>query len=146
MITLLLKKLDGTIESKVVDLKYKVSENFCAYEFLVNGDDNLDLACVSQYDIDTLQYMRTLYGLSIMPTSAGRTPKYNIKIGGSTESNHAHIFDVNDFIINSATNIQLDNVFNFLKLREYTGIGRYKGGRFHIDRGYRDKITVWDKR
>jgi len=147
-ITLLLKKLDGTIESKIVDSKYKLSEHFCADEFLVNGNDNLDLACASQYDIDTLEYIRTLYGLGITVTSAGRTPKYNIKkeIGGASNSNHQYMFDCLDFVIKDATSIQLDNIFSYLKLRGYEGIGRYKGNRFHIDKGYRDKLTVWDER
>ena len=145
-ITLLYKKIDGTIESKVIDGKEKLSEHFYAYEFLINQDEKIDLACASEYDIDTLEYIRTLYGIGINITSAGRTPKYNSNIGGASESNHTRMFDVIDFMINGVTNIQLDCVFNYLKLREYTGAGRYKNGRFHIDRGYRDKLTLWDER
>jgi uncharacterized protein YcbK (DUF882 family) len=145
-ITLLLKKLDGTIESRLVDKKEALSQNFYAYEFLVNKNDGLDLACVSQYDLDTLEYIRILYGLPITITSAGRTPEYNARkeIGGSSASEHQYLFDCLDFVID-ATNKQLDNIYTYLIYRKYKGIGRYKNGRFHIDR-FRDKFTVWDER
>jgi len=146
MITLLIKKYDDVIEHKLVDSKFKVSENFTADEFQVNRGDGLDLACFSQYDLDTVQYIRTLFGLSITISSTGRTPKYNKSVQGASDSKHQYFFDVMDFIVNGATPEQLDRVYEFLLLRGYTGIGRYKNNRFHIDRGYRDKLTVWDER
>ena len=145
-ITLLYKTIDGTIESSIIDSSKKLSEHFYAYEFLINQDNNIDLACASEYDIDTLEYIRTLYGIGINITSAGRTPKYNGSIGGATESNHQNLFDCLDFVIKDATTLQINNIFSYLKLRGYTGIGRYKDNRFHIDRGYRDKLTLWDER
>jgi len=146
MVSLLIKKLDGTIEHKIVEEFHKLSENFTAKEFQVNRGDGLDLACVSEYDLETVQYIRTLLGLSVTISSTGRTPKYNRNVQGATGSKHQYFFDVVDFIINGATEEQLDRVYEFLVQRGYTGIGRYKGNRFHIDRGYRDKLTVWDER
>lgn len=143
-ITLLLKNLNGIVISKIVNSNHKVSEHFTASEFLTNKDDKLDLACASQYDVDTLEYIRTLYGIGITITSAGRTPEYNEKIGGALNSNHQFLFDCLDFIIKDATTLQANNIFSYLKLRGYTGIGRYKGNRFHIDIGYRDKFTTWE--
>lgn len=148
MITLLIKDYDGTIDHKLVEPKFKVSKNFKADEFQVNRGDGLDLACLSQYDLDTVQYIRTLFGISVTISSTGRTPKYNSSpnIKGAGDSKHQYFFDVMDFIVNGASVEQLDNIYDFLLLRGYTGIGRYKGNRFHIDRGYRDKLTVWDER
>ena len=137
-ITLLIKT-GNDVTSKIVNDDLKLSENFVAREFLLNQNDNLDIASVSQYDIDTLQYIRTLTGKPIRITSVGRSPAYNKKIGGSLESKHQYLFDCLDFIVDTDVDI-----FSYLKQRGYTGIGRYKGGRYHIDRGYRDKLTVWE--
>lgn len=147
-VTLLLKKLDGTIEIKVVDTEHKLSEHFKVKEFLVNINDNLDLACVSEYDIETYETIRIILGLPVSPTSGGRTTEYNARkeIGGSSISKHPYLFDVNDFKVIGATDEQLDNIYKYLIFRDYTGIGRYEEYRFHADRGYRNKLTVWDER
>jgi uncharacterized protein YcbK (DUF882 family) len=144
--TLLIKDYDGRVTARLANGTEQLRKNFQVYEFRVNRDDGLDLACVSEYDLDTLQYMRALYGKSIMVTSTGRTPGYNKEAKGANDSKHQYMFDCLDFVIQDITHAQMEYTYNFLVLRGYTGIGRYPGGRFHIDRGYRKKLTVWDER
>ena len=145
MLTLLVKEYDGRVTSKLVNPDYKVRPNFRADEFTVNKNDNLDLACVTQYDLDTLQYIRTLYNLIVTVSSVGRTPKYNTGVGGASGSMHQYMFDCLDFIVAEATPAQLEHIFQYLIQRGYKGIGRYKGGRFHIDKR-NGELTVWDER
>ena len=150
MITILLKRLDGTVTTSLVDPKAKIAphQHFTADEFLINKKENIDLACASEYDIETLEAIRFLYDTSVTVTSVGRTPKYNARkdVGGESTSCHQYMFDCLDFIVEKATKEQYDNIYAFLKYRGYTGIGRYSGNRFHMDRGYRSKLKEWDMR
>lgn len=146
MITLLLKKKDRTVESKLVNLDDKLSFNFTASEFLINKNDYIDLACASECVVEDLQELRNKYG-PIKITSAGRTPKYNAKEKGSSQSQHQYLFDCVDFIVYEATNEDVIVIVAYLIDKGYKGIGIYSsttGIRFHIDR--RNEIAIWDER
>ena len=145
--TLLVKDYDGRVTARLANGTEQLRKNFQVYEFRVNKDDGLDLACVSEFDLDTLQYIRSILNARIEVTSAGRTPEYNARpnVGGSERSMHQYMFDCLDFIVAEATPVQLEHIFQYLIQRGYKGIGRYKGGRFHIDKR-NGELTVWEER
>lgn len=149
MITLLYERKDGFLEKRLVedDFKFEKYPHFKAVEFLVNRNSKLALACVSEYDLETLQFIRILYNIPCVINSAGRTPDYNSTVpGASKTSTHQYLFNCLDPVFPLATKEQLDYIYQYFHQRGYTGIGRYDNGRFHIDIGYRDKLTVWDER
>lgn len=145
---LLIKDYDGRVTARLANGTEQLRKNFQVYEFRVNRDDGLDLACVSDYDLDTLQYIRSMLNTRIEVTSAGRTPEYNARpnVGGSERSMHRLLFDCLDFIIHGITDAQYEAVRQYLIQRGYQGIFTYDGHRFHIDRGNRDKLTQKDYR
>lgn len=146
--TLLVKNYDGRVTVKLVLGTGQLRRNFQVYEFRVNRQDNLDLACVSEYDLDTLQYIRSMLATRIEVTSTGRTPEYNARpaVGGSSRSMHRFMFDCLDFAIDSITDAQFEAVRLYLIERGYQGIFTYDNHRFHIDRGNRTSLTEVDYR
>ena len=146
--TLLVKGYDGMVVSLVAPGTGHLRKNFQVYEFRVNKSDKLDLACVSEYDLDTLQYIRSMLNTRVEVTSAGRTPEYNARpaVGGSERSMHRLLFDCVDFIVDGITDAQFEAVRLYLIERGYQGIFTYDNHRFHIDRGNRNGLTEVDYR
>jgi uncharacterized protein YcbK (DUF882 family) len=146
--TLLLKGYDGKVTPRLAKGTEQLRRNFQVYEFRANRQDGLDLACVSEYDLDTLQYIRSMLGARVEVTSAGRTPAYNARpdVGGSERSMHRLMFDCVDFIIHGITDAQYEAARQYLIERGYQGLFTYPGHRFHTDIGNRDKFTTHDYR
>jgi len=134
MYTLLLKGYDGKVTSRLSSGTEQLRPNFQVYEFRANRGDNLDLAAVSEYDLDTLQYIRSMLGARVEVTSAGRTPRYNgsPSVGGSPRSKHRLLFDCLDFKIDDITDNQYSAVFNYLVVRGYQGVFLYDNHRFPV--------------
>ena len=146
--TLLIKDYDGRVTARLANGTEQLRKNFQVYEFRINRDDGLDLACVSNFDLNTVQYIRSILNARVEVTSAGRTPEYNARpsVGGSERSMHRLMFDCLDFIIHGITDAQYEYVRQYLIDRGYQGIFTYPGHRFHIDIGNRDKFTPHDYR
>lgn len=108
----------------------KVSKNFTVLEFACK--DGSDRILIDTYLVSFLQFLRDYYKLSININSAYRTPEYNKKIGGASESQHVEGKAV-DFVVTGKTPKEiydyLDKVLNW-----DGGLGLYSSF-VHIDTG-----------
>lgn len=66
--------------------KVKVATNFTVDEFACN--DGSDVVFISPELVTILQKVRTHFGRAVKINSAYRTPAYNKKVGGATNSQH----------------------------------------------------------
>lgn len=118
----------------------QVSPNFKRQEFACKCGCGFDVADIQL--IKALEDVRKQFnGNAVTITSPCRCPAHNIKVGGSTKSQHI-LGKAVDFKI---ANIHADDVADYLENRYQNtyGIGRYDG-RTHLD--VREKKARWDKR
>lgn len=115
----------------------KVSENFKVKEFACN--DGSDVVLISPMLVNILQQIRTHFGKAVHINSGYRTPTYNKKVGGATQSQHCY---------GTACDIHI----RFVKPKEIAsyletimgdkgGIGIYKNF-VHVD--VREKKSRWN--
>lgn len=113
----------------------KLSSNFTAYEFC-NSEDGCAIMVPDITLFDKLQKLRETVG-PIKITSGFRTPAYNAKCKGSTNSNHLKGIAVDiQFDVSGRTLDQLKDLFASCG---FSNIGIYRKGNayqwFHLDIG-----------
>jgi len=110
-----------------VDGEKNVSPNFKIKEFKCkDGSDEILLD--SSFVIEKLQAIRDHFGKPVIINSAYRTPEYNKKVGGATNSYHMKgmAFDIR------ITGIELDDICKFAQSIGVLGIIRYNSF-VHVD-------------
>lgn len=100
--------------------------NFRVKEFKCN--DGSDQILIDDELVEKLQVIRSYYGRAVIINSGYRTPAYNKKIGGATNSQHC---------LGKACDIHLNGIkptelFEFAKKIGFTGVGLYSWG-VHVD-------------
>lgn len=101
------------------------TKNFNSDEFECPGSDEHKIL---KELVDKLQQLRDKYGKSITITSGYRSPEYNAKIGGVTNSQHilGRAVDITGKDLNKLYDLCLE-IFNAV------GDGRKKGKFIHVD-------------
>ena len=104
----------------------QLSENFKVREFLCN--DGTDKILIDLEMIYILQKIRELSGKAVSINSGYRTPTYNKKVGGATNSYHTYgrAFDIH------TAGLSLDNICAIANTLGVKGIIKY-GTFVHID-------------
>lgn len=111
--------------------------NFSPEEIACNGDGKVMLNFRA---LDMLQKLRTKIGRPLILNSAYRSPAYNKKIGGATNSMHMR---------GIAFDVRMDNhnpeTFERAAVElGFRGIGHYPGSNFmHIDGRVSDRVVRW---
>lgn len=115
----------------------KISANFKVKEFACK--DGSDPIFIDTELVEVLQKIRTHFGKPVTITSAYRTPIYNVKVGGTTYSQHLY-GKAADIKISGVTPKKVADYAKTL-LKNYGGIGIY-GSFTHID--IRDNCSRWE--
>ena len=136
-------KEEAKPKDKVVEYSLKedgeknLSENFKVKEFRCK--DGSDKILISGELVEILQKIRSHFGKAVNINSAYRTPSYNKKIGGATNSQHMY-GTAADIRINGITPKAVADYAETLLLGT-GGIGRYNTFT-HVD--VRDKKARWN--
>ena len=117
--------------SKAKDGSRKLSTNFTVKEFACK--DGSDAVLVAPRLVMVLQSIRSHFGEAVNISSAYRTPQYNAKVGGVTDSQHCY-GTAADITVTGKTPAQVAAYARQL-MPDWGGVGVYtKKGRFvHID-------------
>ena len=116
--------------SKKKDGEKKLSSNFNVKEFACK--DGSDAVLVAPRLVMVLQSIRDHFGKAVNIHSSYRTPQYNAKVNGSTQSQHCY-GTAADFSING---VSVETVAAYARkiMPDWGGIGIYKDQGFtHID-------------
>lgn len=123
--------------SKKVDGNKQVSTNFKVREFACK--DGSDVIFIAPDLVKVLQEIRSHFGKPVIINSAYRTPAYNKKVGGATQSQHLY-GTAADIVVSG---VQPKEVVKFAEtlLKNTGGIGTYAGFT-HID--VRETKSRWN--
>lgn len=123
--------------SKAKEGNVNLSQNFQVKEFACK--DGSDPILIAPELVTILQAIRTHFGKPVVINSAYRTPEYNKKVGGSSQSQHCY-GTAADIAISGVTPKQVA-AFAETLLYNRGGIGIYEGFT-HID--VRDVKSRWN--
>lgn len=118
------------VYSKKADGSKKLSSNFQVKEFACG--DGTDAVFVAPRLVMVLQSIRSHFGKAVTIHSGYRTPPYNTKVGGVTDSQHTYgtAADI------SVKNVGVDTVAAYARsiMPDWGGVGVYrKKGFVHVD-------------
>lgn len=124
--------------SKAKDSDKKLSTNFKVKEFA--SKDGSDAVLVAPRLVMVLQSLRSHFCAAVTINSGYRTPQYNAKVGGVTDSQHCYGMAADI----SVSGQKPDTVAAFARtlMPDWGGVGVYaKKGFTHID--VREKRSDW---
>ena len=116
--------------SKAKDGNKRLSAHFKVKEFACR--DGSDAVLVAPRLVMVLESIRTYFGSAVVINSGYRTPQYNAKVGGVTESQHCY-GTAADIVVRGKTPAQVAAYARQL-MPDWGGVGVYaKKGFTHID-------------
>ena len=116
--------------SKAKDGCKRLSSNFKVSEFACHDDS--DAILVAPRLVMVLQSIRSHFGAAVTISSAYRTPQYNAKVGGASQSQHCY-GTAADIVVRGKTPAQVAAYAREI-MPDWGGVGIYaKQGFTHID-------------